>query len=298
MADRSLIAWTDATWNVVTGCTKVSNGCLHCYIERTPPFRIGHRRFDRPGIGGTTGVLLHRERLERPYRWRKPRRVFVCSLADLFHDDVPDDVIIDVWSVMATNPRHTFQVLTKRPARMRALLSRPGFREAVARCGAARMEDGDNWFDYLMFEPKAWPLPHVWGGVSAEDQPNADRRIPILLDTPDLAVRWVSMEPMLGPIDLSRWLCRQPGVPGHTCTASRHALSWVVVGGESGPGARPMDLVAAARVVEQSRTAGVPVFMKQLGTVVGGRDHHDLATFPEVLRVREYPVAREAVSAR
>jgi len=283
LSDGSSIEWTDATWSPVTGCTKISNGCLNCYIERTPPFRMAHRKFDKPGIGGTTGVQLHPDRLGQPFRWRKPRRIFVCSLADLFHSDVPDDHIIDVWSVMAATPRHTYQVLTKRPARMRALLSASDFREKVARRAAGRMEDGDHWLDYLMFERKAWPLPNVWGGVTAEDQPRADQRIPILLNTP-LAVRWVSVEPMLSSIRLPMFCacgCRKPiGVaerearlnPGYlneyqaeAAVCSTLGVDWVVLGGESGPGARPMDPVWARSVRDQCVSAGVPFLFKQWG---------------------------------
>lgn len=115
MSDVSAIEWTDATWNPTTGCTRVSEGCDHCYIERTPPFRINKIGFDKPGVGGSTGVTLHPDRLDQPLRWRKPRRVFVNSLSDLFHDDVPTEFIAQVFATMAEAPRHHFQVLTKRP---------------------------------------------------------------------------------------------------------------------------------------------------------------------------------------
>lgn len=131
MADKTNIEWTQATWSPVTGCTRVSEGCTRCYIERTPPFRMAGRRFDGDHIGATTGVQLHPERLEIPLRWRKPRRVFVCSMADLFHDQVPDEYIARVFVVMALAPRHTFQVLTKRHARMRSLLNSREFYAAV-----------------------------------------------------------------------------------------------------------------------------------------------------------------------
>src|SRR3954469_9197042 len=117
MADHSAIEWTDATWNPTTGCTRVSPGCANCYIERTPPFRIQGRRFEPIGQTSTTGIKLHPERLDQPIRWQRPRRIFVCSLADLFHEDVPDSYIAQIFDTMRQAPQHIFQILTKRPAR-------------------------------------------------------------------------------------------------------------------------------------------------------------------------------------
>ena len=208
MSDGTHIQWTDSTLNVVTGCTKVSAGCDHCYIERTPPFRMAKRRFDKPGIGGTTGVTLHPDRLEIPLRWRKPRRVFVNSLSDLFHDAVPDEFLVRLFALMAATPQHTYQLLTKRPARMRSLLSSDRFERAI---GAALIDPdrpgGSPWsitrkLDSGLAHPEHWPLPNVWAGVSVENQEWAANRIPILMDTP-ASVRWLSCEPLLGPVDLS-----------------------------------------------------------------------------------------------
>ena len=255
MSDRTTISWTDATWSPVSGCTKVSPGCDHCYIERTPPFRMVGRRFDQPGIGGTTGVQRHGDRLFQPFHWRKPRRVFVCSLADLFHKDVPDLFIAKVWATMARTQQHTYQVLTKRPARMRALLSSHDFELLVeAVCSHHDFE---------------WPLPNVWVGVSAEDQKRADERIPVLMETP-AAVRWVSVEPMLGPVDLEEWLWVEDesacGDPDH-CSPMRPAwlLDWVVSGGESGPGARPAPIGWHRELRDQCEAAGVAYHYKQAG---------------------------------
>lgn len=280
MADRSSIEWTDATWSPVTGCTRVSKGCEHCYIERTPPFRMSGRRFDRPGIGATTGVQLHPERLDQPLRWRKPRRVFVCSMADLFHRSVPDEYIADVWAHMWWSPQHTFQVLTKRHARMREVM--PRLEEDL------RQRE----HDLALVDcptPLTWPLPNVWLGVSAENQMWADIRIPSLLDTP-AAVRWVSAEPLLGPIDLH--LIDQ--VDGCTCAGGtpesgymheRHCgtepgptygqLHWVVTGGESGPGHRPADPDWFRHIRDQCQAAGVAYLHKQNGgptSKAGGRE--------------------------
>lgn len=295
MADRTHIEWTDATWNPVTGCTKISDGCTHCYIDRTPPFRIAHRRFQHPDplagapdrIGATTGVQLHPDRLGQPTAWRKPRRIFVCSLADLFHDDVPDGHIAAVWAAMAAARHHTFQVLTKRSARARTLLTDPRFQDLMA----------EAWFSI----PRAgrpgsvieWPLPNVWLGVSAETQQWADIRIPDLLGSP-AAVRWVSAEPLLGPIDLRRlpfprWsgvvrssgqvidaVGARYGVPGQW-QAPAVGLDWVVAGGESGPGSRPMHPDWARDLRDQCDEAGVAFLFKQWGewAPIGVNDDSD-----------------------
>jgi protein gp37 len=304
VGDKTRIEWTDATWNPVTGCTRVSEGCRHCYIERTPPFRMAGRKFSTGEVGGTTGVLLHPERLAQPLHWRKPRRVFVNSLADLFHDDVPDAFLARMFAVMAATPQPTYQILTKRPARMRSFLV------DQCRCGAGHpagvhllsamswaatphnpdyvpglttdaVRDGSAGYSF------GRPLPNVWLGVSTEDQRTADQRIPILLD-PMLpaAVRWISAEPLLGPIDLdgplvnghrprlTYWLTGRP----HWGAEERQPsglvlqpleigpkLDWVVVGGESGPGARPMHPDWARSLRDQCAAAGVPMLFKQWG---------------------------------
>lgn len=270
MADSTHIQWSDATWNFVTGCTKISKGCDNCYIERTPPFRMQHRSFSLPGVGGTTGVQLHRDRLDLPIKWRKPRRIFVNSLADLFHDDVPEQIIVEAFAVMALTARHTYQVLTKRPARMRSVLSSPDFRERVQRAALTRAGDKAPW----LVEPW-WPLSNVWLGVSAEDQKWADIRIPILLTTP-AAVRWISAEPLLGPIDLTRITYTEGGGTHLDVVNGRHGvpdlwvadgkrIDWLVVGGESGKNARPMFPDWARSLRDQCVTAGVPFFYKQTG---------------------------------
>ena len=297
MGDRTHIEWADSTWNPVTGCTRISPGCDNCYIDRSPPFRMAGRRFAKPcgeegcpghaylgdGAGATTGVLLHSERLEQPLRWRRPRRVFVCSLADLFHGDVPDGYIAQVWAAMAMSPRHTFQVLTKRPARMRALLSSRQFREAVEGEVSPAPSGGH----------PGWPLPNVWIGVTAEDQERADQRIPILLDTP-AAVRWLSVEPMIGPVDLRGFVDQWSDDDCPTCdwghcpevavavrrdldhedgsyvsmlsVCARHrGVDWVVCGGESGARARPMDPAWARSLRDQCMVTGIAFFFKQCG---------------------------------
>jgi protein gp37 len=234
MSDNTSIEWTDTTWNPVTGCTEVTPGCDNCYAKtfaerwRGIPGHPFERGFD---------VVLRPERVAQPLTWRKPRKVFVNSMSDLFHDQVPDEFIAQVFSVMARTPEHTYQLLTKRHGRMRSLLNRPSFRDAVAAWGAG------------------WPLRNLWIGVSVEDQQRANLRIPALIDTPAW-IRWLSCEPLLGPVDLAR-TDKDTLVDG--------GIDWVVVGGESGPGARPMHPDWARNLRDQCRFATVPFFFKQWG---------------------------------
>jgi protein gp37 len=317
----SKIEWTDKVWNPVRGCSRVSEGCRSCYAERQSA------RFSGPGQyaegfvrdGKWTGrVELVPEALDKPLRWRKPARVFVNSMSDLFHGALPFEEIDQVFAVMALAQRHTFQVLTKRPARMRDYFKggwcwrvidakkpldpthRPGRGGSLDTCNGS--------------------LRNVWLGVSVEDQASAGERIPILLDTP-AAVRFVSYEPALGPVDFSRLIgggqrlhlaCDVRGMlrnrsfssilddqgnelpreraeahlqtladngvklvrtggcdnfdPQTGCRGHRYPkLDWLIVGGESGPGARPCNIKWIRSAVEQCKAAGVPVFVKQLG---------------------------------
>ncbi|CPW68544.1 bacteriophage protein gp37 [Mycobacteroides abscessus] len=254
MGDKTRIEWADATWSPVTGCTRVSDGCLNCYIERSTPIRVAGRKFDGEGIGSSLAVQLHPNRLDWPLRKRDGKKIFVCSQADLFHCDVPDEYIARVFAVMALAPHHTFQVLTKRHDRMRSLLSSHAF---WARVGVAGL-DRDVWLPQAGVSLDQHYLPNVWLGVSAEDQKRADLRIPALLDTP-AAVRFVSAEPLLGPIDLHGDPLGKDSVfwIGH--------LDWVIVGGESGPGARPMHPDWARSMRDQCVAAGVPFLFKQWG---------------------------------
>ena len=173
MADKSAIEWTEATWNPVTGCSKVSPGCAHCYAE-TLSRRFGHSQLPWTPANAAENVVLHPERLTVPLRWRRPRMIFVNSMSDLFHDEVPLEFVSEILDVMAVCPRHTFQTLTKRPERMRDYLLRIGNVEQR--------------------------LPNAWFGVSIENQRHA-YRADILRDTP-AAVRFISAEPLLGRIDL------------------------------------------------------------------------------------------------
>lgn len=217
--DKTKIQWTDATWNPVTGCSKVSSGCKNCYAEAVAGRWWGERKF--------TDVQTHADRLDQPLRWRRPRRVFVNSMSDLFHDAVPDAFIDRVFAVMALAPRHTFQVLTKRPGRMRdymGKLSVSGSVESVVqRLEAAAQamgvsDEGQCQIANALYgslgagRNVGWPMRNVWLGVSVEDQRAADERIPLLLQTP-AAVRFLSCEPLLSGVDLGlrNWVA--DGVP-------------------------------------------------------------------------------------
>lgn len=269
MSDGTKISWSDATWNPVSGCSKVSEGCTNCYIDRTPPFRMAHRRFNGRETGATTGVLLHSDRLGVPMKWRKPRMIFVCSLADLFQDEVPDRYIADVFAVISIAAQHVFQVLTKRHARLRSLLNSPQFWALV---DGARKVRGH--------EPLPGEAPHIlenaWIGVSTENQKWADIRIPALLQTP-AAVRWISAEPLLGPISLRGWIERTPvedgGYPAY--------LDWAVIGGESGPLARPMHPDWARGLRDECVAAGAAYHFKQHGEYVSP-DEIDIAGMDDV----------------
>lgn len=277
MSGRSGIEWTEATWNPVTGCSKVSAGCKNCYAETIADRFWGARKF--------TDVVCHEDRLEIPLHWRKPRRIFVNSMSDLFHEKVPDAFIAQVFNVMAcgrhehneecwTGDQHIFQILTKRPARMLQFLT-TGIHEAS--------EDwpGDSPLA-LAFESDQ-PFPNVWLGASVEDQKAADERIPLLLQTP-AAVRWISYEPALGPIDIPGALKKLPTIDG---VPQLPGPDWVVCGGESGPNARPMNPGWARSLRDQCQEAGVPFFMKQMGGYPNKRGKPE--EIPEDLRIRQYP---------
>lgn len=308
MSGRTGIAWTDCTWNPVRGCSRVSEGCRNCYAEKIAARFCGEPEspfytFARQSPARWTGkVELVPDKLEEPLHWRKPRRVFVNSMSDLFHEKLSNEDIASVFGVMAACPHLTFQVLTKRPDRMRAWSAAAPW-GGVAPGGpadecviSAGVRMGREAFQVPVVP---WPLPNVWLGVSVEDQAAADARIPILLDTP-AAVRFVSYEPALGEVSFDRggWLrpsyssCQQGDRPEIAAIAKAVAakggwvgLDWVIVGGESGPKARPFDVAWARSVVEQCRAAGVPCFVKQLGANTRDRNdagfEADLETFAD-----------------
>ncbi len=245
MGERSSIEWTDATWNPTTGCTHVSEGCRNCYAERlAPKMRIN---FDE--------IKLLPERLGYPLHWKKPRRIFVNSLSDLFHEDIGPEFCIKVFVTMAEAKQHIFQILTKRPNRMRNILSMTEFWLEVNK---------QLWKQAVPVIKGGMPsvIPNVWLGVSVEDQQTANERIPLLLQTP-AAVRFVSAEPLLGSITFD-----DPPIRGLSVEVDHQEdtrLDWVIVGGESGPHARPMHPDWARSIRDQCQTAGLPFFFKQWG---------------------------------
>lgn len=274
MSDKSTIEWTDATWNPSRGCSLVSAGCTNCYA-----MRLAHR-FSGPGgaYEGLTKTTSHGpvwtgeirvvpELLDEPLHWSTPRRIFVNSMSDLFHEAVPDDFIGQVWRRMAWNQQHTFQILTKRPARMLKWLYAHG-QDAVFAGERAEYEQA--------LKAHGWPLRNVWLGVSVEDQATADERLPLLLQTP-AAVRWISAEPLLGPIYLNWdvWPDLNPNGSG---------LNWVVAGGESGPAARPAHPDWFRSLRDQCGAAGVPFFFKQWGEWITGEKQDDTFVWPDGIR--------------
>lgn len=338
MSDGSTIEWLarpgtkPATWNPVRGCTRVSPGCGGpgnfggCYAEAMAA------RFSDPGMWGegfaervqkpdgstvkrwTGRVELVPEKLAEPLRWRDPRTIFVNSTSNLFHEKLTDEDIDRVFAVAALTPQHTLIVLTKRSARMRAYMAHPE-REARWMNAVAALLSSDA---SLMQRPHSilgrrapWlPLPNVWLGVSAERQQEADKRVPDLMETP-AAVRFVSAEPLLGPIDFERILFKRniyqsgashyvdvlrggfwsPWGPGYRPSQdgepklhfTNHSdikdrlIDWIIVGGESGPTARPMHPDWARAIRDQCASAGVPFFFKQWGawSAFYDRDHDD-----------------------
>jgi protein gp37 len=306
MADKSKIEWTDATWNPITGCEIVSPGCIHCYAMKLAGGRLRNHpsrkdlttRAKNGSIVWSGEVRFNEGWIDQPKEWHAPRRIFVCAHGDLFYEAVPNEWIDRVFSVMGQCSHHTFQVLTKRPTRMRDYIervwsARKGTEPAIEGfangkryvLGPYKFHDETEW--------KGWPLPNVHLGVSCERQQEADERIPILLKTP-AAVRFISAEPLIGPIDL--WNGDpDPRLGGHKATRtllgdwwepgddpkgpSRHGVDWVIVGGESGPGARHMDPDWMRSLRDQCAAAGVPFFAKQMA---------HKAPIPPDLMVRQY----------
>lgn len=303
MADNTKIAWTNATWNVFVGCTKKSDGCKNCSAIRDAN-RLSHNPHPKiaakyagtvtdDGKNWSGRINFDEETLLLPLRWNRPRMIFVNYTSDTFHAGVPDEWIDRLFAVMAFCPQHTFQVLTKRADRMRDYINNAEtrFRVGDAIIGLPQTDEwlrkmsGDELVDFTGAEysgvdyASEWPLPNVWLIASVENQEMADERVPQLLQTP-AAVRGLSVEPLLGPVDLSKHLTghEEAGAwprPGN-CVAYTPPLDWVIVGGESGPGARPFHVAWARSVVRQCEAAGVPCFVKQLGA----RVHGDPREFP------------------
>lgn len=283
MAETSTIEWTDATWNPITGCTLVDDGCRNCYAAelaagrlKAHPSRHGLAVRNAQGVAKFTGQLRwNNQWADQPLRWRKPRMIFVCAHGDLFHEDVPTVWIDRVFSVMVLAPRHTFQVLTKRPDRAARYFARDddGFMAAEARIEhrakqIARDRKTPVPIGKTLLGTAPWP--HIWLGTSASDQASAEARVPALLGTP-AATHFVSAEPLLGPVDLAS-MCDDgayDALIGFDAKGSGHifkGLDWVICGGESGRRARPMHPDWARSLRDQCAAAQVPFFFKQWGT--------------------------------
>ena len=292
MGDKTGIAWTDATWNAVVGCTHASRGCDFCYARTLHDRRfLAWKRGKFPDAPAQyqkpfKEVQLLPERLKIPLHWKRPRRVFVNSVSDLFHEDVPFVFVAEVFGVMAEAPQHIFQVLTKRPQRMLEF----------ARWYNDQVLDGRAAADApILVDAFRKRFPHVWLGTSIEDQTTADLRLPILVKVP-AAVRFVSYEPALAAVDFNPWL--EPNLPDFPWRDGRDPdvayrewhpdrgwqireyaaiagafysrlwhppLHWIICGGESGPKHRPFDLDWARQARDQCVAAGVPYFFKQVG---------------------------------
>ena len=267
MAEHSNIAWTNASWNPIRGCERVSEGCRNCYAEvfaarHSYDGGWGHELAEyvkRPGgkmeARWTGKIETSARHLENPLRWRDPRMIFVNSMSDLFHDRVPMDFLDKCFAVMAMSSRHTFQILTKRPRRMLDYLTR---KDITDRIGHAEHEmAGTGKRTAILVDSycgpahrgAAWPLPNVWLGVSAEDQDTFDARVEILSQVL-AAVRFVSCEPLLGEIDTGNAL-------------DPDGLNWVICGGESGPNRREMDMDHARDLIRQCQLSDIPIFVKQ-----------------------------------
>ncbi|MBY2911396.1 phage Gp37/Gp68 family protein [Rhizobium leguminosarum] len=327
MSDGTKIEWTDATWNPITGCSVVSPGCTNCYAMKLAgtrlqhhPSRAGLTRDTKAGPVWTGEVRFNDQWLEEPLHWKRPRMIFVCAHGDLFAEGVPNEWIDKVFAVMAAAPQHIFQVLTKRPERMREYLTSKLLEHRIV---AAQIQ-----LAFPIKSPGRWPhmpLPNVWLGVSVEDQKRADERLPILHEI-RAAVLWVSNEPALGPIDWKRWLptgrrARSPQghefiAPQYFMTKCEHCgwigsselqhvspiadtgdadviccnchqitdcdeiprIGWMVAGGESGAGCRPMHPHWTYQLRDQCAIANVPFLFKQWGNwIIASVDngHHD-----------------------
>lgn len=302
MSADSSIEWTDTTWNPSTGCDRISPGCTNCYAL-TMARRLkamGQSKYQADGDPRTSGpgfgLTVHADVLTEPLRWRKPRRVFVNSMSDLFHARVPREFLAQVFAVMAATPQHTYQILTKRPERAAHILTDlcacgrghpPGehFRSEMEWAATSHSPTYVPGLESGIYHRTVWPLPNVWIGTSIESDKYA-RRADHLRNTP-AAVRFISAEPLLGPLP----------------SLSLDRIDWLIIGGESGPGARPMNPAWARELLAETDTTGTAPFVKQLGSVwardtacagqsvyaggdtKGGNPQY----WPADLRVRQYP---------
>ena len=317
------IEWTDATWNPIVGCSKISAGCENCYAETAAAsarlqqfgqyqdvidFEIDKSYGQVVGHQWNGKTVFVDSQLEKPLHWKKPRKIFVCSMGDLFHESVPFEWIDKVMAIIALCHWHTFQILTKRPERMLEYFGRKNLEEIVAE--NIRLPQ---WFNRNVKEPLPshldfnaiskkthFPLPNLWLGVTAENQEMADERIPLLLQIP-AAKRFISIEPCLGDVNLEEYLTPLGSETCHygtshvlkTCDCRHEYINWVIVGCEAGAKRRDCKRHWISGIVMQCETAGVPVFVKQVSNVFK-KVIKTIEQFPEELRIREFP-DREAL---
>lgn len=319
--NKTNIEWTDATWNPIRGCSRVSEGCRNCYAERIaarfsfpawekrssdmyePPSVypsgafVGLANMTKGGPRWTGEIKFVQERLNDPLHWKNSRCIFVNSMSDLFHEKVLDEWLDKIFIVMSQAHWHTFQILTKRPQRMKQYMEE-------------RVKDGIG----LAFP---WPPHNVWLGVSVEDQKCADERIPLLLDTP-AAIRFISAEPLLGPIELDGddyswrgwlrgWHCEPEHYRGcdgicDNCPVpiqvENSRINWVIIGGESGPNARPTDISWIRRIIKECAFSHTPCFVKQLGKLPYNSAGPGLGPYPDIFDGNFAKFADHAVSLR
>jgi protein gp37 len=276
----SKIQWTDETWNPIVGCSRISEGCQNCYAEsgansaRLQQFKQYQKVSDWNGQ-----VEFVESQLVKPLKWKKPRKIFVCSMSDLFHENVSDEWICEIFAYMCIAKQHTFQILTKRPERMKKFLQ-----SSMMKIGIANYID-EHFSDKFAHQDYYIPASNIWIGTTCENQKALAQRLPYLLETP-AAVRFLSCEPLLEDIYLA--LDEFDSKP-----------DWVIVGGESGTGARKCSLNWIRSIINQCSAADVPVFVKQLGqnavdelgnkVKLKSRKGGDISEFPEGLKVREFP---------
>jgi protein gp37 len=280
VSDNSSIEWTDATWSPATGCDRISPGCDNCYALTLAKRlkAMGSAKYQNDGNPRTSGpgfgLTVHPATLDLPWKWRKPKRIFVNPMSDLWHARVPAPFVGGVWNTMALTPWHTYQILTKRPERMRRML--------------AKWADA-GWYwrkeDLIWCGPLNGPLPNVHLGTSIELDEYA-HRADHLRETP-ATIRFLSLEPLLGALP----------------SLNLDGIHWCIIGGESGPGSRPLDLGWVRELIVQCQEAGTAIFVKQLGScwaaANGGHGKGgDWDLWPEDLRIREFPVVAAPAGAK
>jgi protein gp37 len=308
------ISWTDETWNSIVGCSRISAGCINCYaaIAAASPRLQQFPQYQKVKDWDGT-VEFVESQLLKPLSWKKPKRIFVCSMSDLFHENIPDEWRDRIFAVMAVAHWHTFQVLTKRPENALRYFQRNDLAQAIKDAGE------------LVCKPEL-PLKNVWIGTTVENQAMADKRIPILLRIPAV-IKFLSCEPLLEDIKLyleNRFICQfcgsEQNAEATTCTRchkwhsiqeylkATKTVDWCIVGGESGKGARDCHIDWVRSLVKQCKSANVPVFVKQLGihpvasspyiegvacvnyfVKLRDRKGGDISEFPEDLQIREFP---------